>query len=53
MPLLAYIKGMTALVPLGERATFADVAATAAHFFGLAERFNATSFLEALYVKEE
>lgn len=53
VPLLAYMKGMTALVPLGERATFADVAATAAHFFGLAERFNATSFLEALYVKEE
>ncbi len=48
VPLLAVIKGKEKLVDLGVRSTFADVAATISEYFGLEERFNATSFLNQL-----
>ncbi|MCQ2454040.1 MAG: phosphopentomutase [Clostridia bacterium] len=44
VPLLVWHKGMRELIDLGERSTFADIAATVAEGFGLAERFGATSF---------
>lgn len=47
-PILARIKGKKGLHNLGTRATFADVAATIAEYFGLDERFGAASFLQTL-----
>lgn len=46
VPLLAWQPGMQQLHQLGTRQTFADVAATISAFFGLEERFDATSFLD-------
>ncbi len=45
VPLLAWGKWMSKPINLGTRATFSDVAATIADFFGAPERFQATSFL--------
>ena len=47
-PLIAWHRGMKAAVDLGDRASFADVAATLAEYFGAPERFEATSFLGEL-----
>lgn len=48
IPLLVWHKGMTKLVNLGTRATYADVAATCATWLGLPERFGAASFADEL-----
>lgn len=48
IPLLVWHKGMTDLVDLGLRTTYADVAATCAEWLGLPERFGATSFADQL-----
>lgn len=48
IPLLVWHKGMTKLVDLGLRTTYADIAATAAEWLGLKERFHATSFADKL-----
>ena len=50
IPLLCWRKGMKGLHPLGDRKTFADIAATVADYFGLDERFGAESFLKELEV---
>ena len=47
-PLLAWQKSSSRHQHLGDRETFADIAATIADYFGLPERFEATSFLEEL-----
>ena len=44
IPLMVWHRGMTKLVDLGTRATYADIAATCAEWLGLPERFGATSF---------
>lgn len=49
VPILAWHKNMKKAVDLGDRAGYADVAATISEFFGLTERFNAKSFLSELY----
>ena len=49
IPLLAYHKKMNGLVSIGERETYADIAATIAEGFGLSERYNANSFYDKLY----
>lgn len=48
IPLLVWHKGMTKLVDLGLRTTYADMAATCAEWLGLEERFGATSFADLL-----
>ena len=48
IPLLVWHPGMKALTDLGTRTTYADIAATAAEWLGLPERFNATSFCDKL-----
>ncbi len=48
IPILCRIKGMRGLHPLGDRETFADIAATVSDYFGLEERFGAVSFLDLL-----
>jgi phosphopentomutase len=48
IPLLAWHKKMTKLVPLGTRSTYADIAATCAEWLGLPDRFGATSFAAEL-----
>ncbi len=48
IPILCLKKGMKNLRPLGDRQTFADIAATVSQFFGLEERFGAVSFLDLL-----
>ncbi len=48
IPLLVWHRGMTGLVDLGTRTTYADVAATCAQWLGLPERFGAESFADAL-----
>ena len=48
IPILCRVKGMKGLRPLGDRASFADIAATVAQYFGLSERFGAESFLDRL-----
>ena len=50
IPILAWRKGMKGLYPLGDRTTYADIAATIAEYFSLDERFQAESFLEALEI---
>lgn len=47
VPVLAYVKGMEVGVDLGTRATFADVGATVAAYFGVDWTIG-TSFLDAL-----
>ena len=47
-PLLVWKKGLKGQHPLGTRETFADTAATIAEFFGLPERFGATSYLREI-----
>ena len=48
IPILCLVKGMKGLYPLGDRGTFADIAATVAEYFGLKDRFGAVSFLSLL-----
>lgn len=48
IPLLVWHPGMKTLTDLGTRATYADIAATAAEWLGLPKRFNATSFCDKL-----
>ena len=48
IPLMVWHKGMTKLVNLGTRTTYADVAATCAEWLGLPDRFGATSFADKL-----
>ena len=48
IPILCLVKGMKKLRSLGDRRTFADIAATIADYFGLSERFGADSFLSRL-----
>ncbi len=48
VPLLCWHKKMTRLVDLGDRATYADIAATCAEWLGLPDRFGATSFAKEL-----
>ena len=50
IPLVCWRKGMQGLHALGDRKTYADVAATVAEYFGLEERFGAESFLKDLEV---
>ncbi len=45
VPILCWHKGMKKLVNLGVRETYADIAATAAEYLGLPQRFGAKSFL--------
>ncbi len=48
IPLMVWHRGMTNLVDLGTRTTYADVAATCAEWLGLPDRFGATSFADKL-----
>lgn len=48
VPLLVYKKGMDKAVDLGTRRSFADVAASISEYFGLEERFEATSFIKEI-----
>ena len=45
---MVWHKGMTKLVNLGVRKTYADVAATCAEWLGLPDRFGAESFANLL-----
>jgi len=47
-PLIAWRQDMRRHHHLGDRGSFADIAATIAHFFGLPQRFDAQSFLEEI-----
>ena len=47
-PLLAWKKGLTRHRHLGDRDSFADIAATISEYFGLQERYQAQSFLTEL-----
>ena len=49
VPIICWSRSLNTGVNLGDRDTYADMAATIAEFFGLEERFNATSFLSELY----
>ena len=51
VPILAWTPGMTEGVDLGTRMTFADIGATCAEWLGLPDRFDATSFADALRTK--
>ncbi len=48
IPLLCWWPGMTHAADLGVRSTYADIAATITDWLGLDERFQATSFADAL-----
>ena len=48
VPILAWTPGKTTGTDLGTRNTFADIGATCAEWLGLPERFEATSFADAL-----
>lgn len=48
IPLLVWHPGMKQLTDLGTRTTYADIAATAAEWLGLPERFDAVSFCNQL-----
>lgn len=48
IPLLCWKKGMKRAVDLGERKTYADIAATISEYLGLEERYGAESFLDLL-----
>ncbi|MBA2660723.1 MAG: phosphopentomutase [Bradymonadaceae bacterium] len=52
VPILAYVKGMPAGVALGTRATFADVGATVAAYFGVDWEIG-ESFLELIAHRED
>lgn len=52
IPILAWTPGMKDARDLGTRKTFADIAATCAEWLGLEERFEASSFADALRVNE-
>ncbi len=47
-PLLAWRKGAERHIHLGDRATFADIAATISDYFGLDKRYGASSFMKEL-----
>lgn len=46
VPLLVFPGNLFAIKDLGVRSSFADVAATIAHYFGFSERFSGESFLK-------
>jgi len=48
VPLLAWHKGMNKAIDLGERKSYADIAATICEGFGLSDRFGAQSFYNKL-----
>ena len=48
IPLLVWHRRMTRLTNLGTRPTYADIAATAAQWLGLPQRFGAKSFADEL-----
>ena len=48
VPIICWSRSLNTEVNLGVRSTYADMAATIAEFFGLEERFGATSFLPEL-----
>ena len=48
VPLLIWKKNLTGQHPIGTRDTFADTAATISEYFGLEERFGATSYLKEI-----
>ena len=48
IPLLGWRRALPALIDLGTRATYADIAATVAELFGLPQRFGATSFADQI-----
>lgn len=48
VPIICWSRSLNTEVNLGVRSTYADMAATIAEFFGLEERFGATSFLQEL-----
>ena len=48
IPILAWTPGLDRAVNLGDRETYADIAATCAEWLGLPERFGAVSFASAL-----
>ncbi len=48
IPVAAWSPEMTGLTELGDRSTFADIAATIAELFGLPDRFGAQSFAAEL-----
>ena len=48
IPLLVWHRRMTGLINLGTRPTYADIAATAAQWLGLPQRFGAQSFADEL-----
>lgn len=48
IPLLVWHRRMTGLTDLGTRPTYADIAATAAQWLGLPQRFGAQSFADEL-----
>lgn len=48
IPILCLHSGMTGVVDLGSRKTYADIAATCAEWLGLSERFGAESFASLL-----
>ena len=52
IPILAWTPGMKDARDLGTRKTFADIGATCAEWLGLEERFEASSFADALRVNE-
>ncbi len=53
IPILAWTPGMTAAADLGDRDTYADIAATCAEWLGLEERFGAKSFAAELGFRGE
>ncbi|MBQ6384288.1 MAG: phosphopentomutase [Clostridia bacterium] len=53
IPILAWTPGMTAAADLGDRDTYADIAATCAEWLGLEERFGAKSFATELGFRGE
>ena len=52
IPILAWTPGMTGEVDLGDRETYADIAATCAEWLGLPDRFGAVSFAAELGLAE-
>ena len=51
VPLLCWHKGMNKAIDLGERASYADIAATICEGYNLADRFGAQSFYQELEMK--
>ena len=48
VPVVCWSRGLNTAVDLGDRDTYADMAATIADYFGLPDRFGAVSFLPEL-----